>query len=120
MKKMPTYRLTVWIPAIVAGLFLLLFGIQAYNEYHERRHLIIDNAQNNLKETALQLAHNLEYALANDDKQQAQSHIARFSLRRDASFGVLLELLAFSGLVNKHHLLWIKHLIGHLRTPGKS
>ena len=91
MKKMPTYRLTVWIPAIVAGLFLLLFGIQAYNEYHERRHLIIDNAQNNLKETALQLAHNLEYALANDDKQQAQSHIARFSLQRDASFGVLLN-----------------------------
>lgn len=91
MKKMPTYRLTVWIPLVVVGLFLILFGLQAYNEFHERQQLIIDNAKNHQTENALQLAHNLEYALANDDQQQAQSHIARFSLRRDASFSVLLN-----------------------------
>ncbi len=91
MKSMHTYRLTFWIPAIVVSLFLILFGIQVYNEYLKRQQIVIKHAQDSLNDAALQLAHNLEYALANNDQQQAQSHIARFSLRRDASFGILVN-----------------------------
>ena len=91
MSSMPTYRLTFWLPAVVVSMFLILFGIQAYNEFLERHRLVISNAQSSLNATALQLAHNLEYALANDDRDQAQSHIARFSLGPDARFSILLD-----------------------------
>lgn len=91
MKSMHTYRLTFWIPAIVVSMFLILFGIQVYNEYLQRQQIVINDGQNSLNDAALQLAHNLEYALANNDQQQAQSHIARFSLRRDASFSILVN-----------------------------
>ncbi|AFJ03112.1 diguanylate cyclase/phosphodiesterase (GGDEF & EAL domains) with PAS/PAC sensor(s) [Methylophaga frappieri] len=91
MDQQQTYRLTVWIPLIVVSLFLLLSGIQAYTHYHDRQRLLLTAAEINLYETALQMAHNLEYALANNDAEQAQSSISRFILRRDAELAIFVD-----------------------------
>ncbi|HET8807851.1 MAG TPA: PAS domain S-box protein [Methylophaga sp.] len=115
MNTVQTFRLTVWIPTIVVSLFLILFGIQVYNEFAERQRLVIENAQNNLKETALQLAHNLEYALANNDQQQAQSHIARSSLRRDASFSVLLN--PQQQIIHASRFAWVSESADRIFNP---
>lgn len=67
MRPVKTYRLTVWLPFLIVTVFVLLFGIQLYYQASARKTSIILNSQQEVYETGLQLAHNIEYALTNND-----------------------------------------------------
>lgn len=86
-----TFRLALWIPTIVVVMFLIISGIQTRYEYKERITLITENAQRHLYESALQLAHTLEYALANQQLEQVQSAISGFVLGDSAQLAVLVN-----------------------------
>lgn len=90
-RPIKTYRLTFWLPLLVVTVFFLLFGIQLFYQSADRKETIILNSQQELYETGLQLAHSIEYALANNDLEQANSHITRFSLRRNAELSALIN-----------------------------
>lgn len=91
MQPFQTYRLTLWLPVVVTLLFLSLLLFYSFYEYHHRLNDIREVSKTQLHETALQLAHNLEYAIANDDQQQARSSVARFSLHTDAQMAILVN-----------------------------
>lgn len=91
MSPIQTYRLTFWLPLIVSLLFLCLVTFYSFSEYRHRLHDIEEISQTQLLETALQLGHSLEYALANNDPQQARSSVARFALRSDSQLAILIN-----------------------------
>ena len=81
MNPIQTYRLTLWLPLAITLLFVFILLFYSVNEYRHRLLDIKEVSKIQLQETALQLGHSLEYALANNDSQHARSSVARFSLR---------------------------------------
>lgn len=91
MHPIQTYRLTLWLPLAVTLLFICLLVFYSVNEYQHRLFDIKEASKTQLQETALQLGHSIEYAIANNDSQQARSSVARFTLRADAQLALLLD-----------------------------
>jgi diguanylate cyclase (GGDEF)-like protein/PAS domain S-box-containing protein len=91
MHPIQTYRLTLWLPLAVTLLFICLLVFYSVNEYQHRLFDIKEASKTQLQETALQLGHSVEYAIANNDSQQARSSVARFTLRADAQLALLLD-----------------------------
>ncbi|MAK68132.1 sensor domain-containing protein [Methylophaga sp.] len=104
MSAIQTYRLTFWLPLTVTFLFLGLLFFYSVNEYRHRLSDIKETSKTQLHETALQLGHSLEYAIANDDYQQARSNVARFSLRADAQLAVLID--QNNQIQSATHFIW--------------
>ena len=76
MYPIQTYRLTLWLPVAVTLLFLFILVFYSVNEYRHRLLDIKEVSKIQLQETALQLGHSLEYALANNDSLHARSSVA--------------------------------------------
>lgn len=91
MQPIKTYRLTLWLPFTVTLIFLGILVFSSINEYRHRLHDIKQASKVQLHEAGLQLAHSIEYAIANNDYQQARSSVARFSLLADARLAILVN-----------------------------
>jgi diguanylate cyclase (GGDEF)-like protein/PAS domain S-box-containing protein len=104
MNPIQTYRLTLWLPLAITLLFVFILLFYSVNEYRHRLLDIKEVSKIQLQETALQLGHSLEYALANNDSQHARSSVARFSLRTDAQLAVLID--ANNVIESSSYFIW--------------
>ena len=104
MYPIQTYRLTLWLPVAVTLLFLFILVFYSVNEYRHRLLDIKEVSKIQLQETALQLGHSLEYALANNDSLHARSSVARFSLRADAQLAILID--ADNVIESSSYFIW--------------
>ncbi|EMR11936.1 diguanylate cyclase/phosphodiesterase (GGDEF & EAL domains) with PAS/PAC sensor(s) [Methylophaga lonarensis MPL] len=88
---MKTYNLTFFLPAVFALTFLALATLLSTIEYLQNRSEIFNQASQNLHDSGLQLAHTIEYARANNAREQIRSAMRQFVLRDSAEFSALVD-----------------------------
>ncbi len=87
MKSRRVLTLKYWLPLLVTGLFALLWGALAFEEFNEVRLYLLENSQNLVRREMAALQREVEVELRHGDLADIQSQIA--SMGVDEHFKVL-------------------------------